>query len=323
MRNSSILILLLFISRLLQAQKVADDYLSEFSITTENDNYAFTFSDGYYTNGLFLKYSQPSRWKTGARIRKIISTYELGQKIYVSQDWQNRNLYTIDRPFSGYLFFEKGYHLFFEKGHVLKTGLATGATGRASMARQVQSWYHKATGLPDIRGWDYQLNGEFSMNLSAEYHYNINYHTKNKKLFEAMVTGEANIGNAFTNLSAGLLLKLGNIEAPFNSGYKQARTGKGTGNQLRKRGEIFVYYHPRWMRQFYNATVEGPFFKKDTTHFSADINRFLYYHSWGIFYSEKRWSLDLHFGMKNKEAVTMRSREVTGSISLGYRFRKR
>lgn len=320
MRYNTSLIFYLFITQILNAQRQAEDYKSEFSITTENDNYAFTFSDGYYTNGLFLKYNQPARWPAGVRLRKVISTYELGQKIYVSQEWQNRSLYTIDRPFSGYLFFVKGYHLFYAKGHVLKTGLAAGATGKASLAKQVQSWYHKATGLPGIRGWDHQLNGEITLNASAEYHYNLNYHTKNKKLFEAMITGEANIGNAFTNVSAGLLLKLGNIEVPFHSGYYQARTGKGTGMQLRKRGEIFIYYHPRWMRQFYNATVQGPFFRKDTTNFSAAITRFFYYHDWGIYYSEKRWGLDVHFSMKNREAVSMRDKEVTGSVSLAYRF---
>jgi hypothetical protein len=302
------------------SQKGQQDYLHQFSITTENDNYAFTFADGYYTNGLFLHYSRPALWKTNDRLVKVISSWQLGQMMFVSESFYDRSYRSIDRPFSGYLFLQKGYKFFYHKGHVLQTAIEAGATGKASMAQQVQAWYHHATGLPKVSGWVYQLNGEASLGISAKYHYNLLGIARPQRLLELMATADANAGNAFTNASAGVLVKFGNFENPAQSSFYNARTGRGTTGKLKRNAEVLIFFHPRLVHQWYNATVQGPLFHSDKGPIVSDITKNFYMHSWGIHYAEKRWTLDVHFTFKNREALTMREKERFGSISLGYRF---
>jgi hypothetical protein len=297
-----------------------DDYLQELRITTENDNYAFTFNDGYYTNGFFLQYSRPVKWKINDRLVKAITGYKLGQMIFVSENWINRTAQTIDRPFSGYLFLQKAYSLFYRKGHVLLAAADFGATGKSSYAREVQEWYHTATGLPEVVGWPYQLNGEASLNLSLQYNYNFFGIRNQQSNFELMGTGVINFGNAFTNASGGLVIKFGNFEDPQRSSFYNARTGRGEGERLKRNAEVFVYFHPQIIYQLYNATVQGPLFRSDKGLFVSDINKQVYMHRWGIHYAERRWTLDVHFIKKNREAASMREKERYGSISLAYRF---
>lgn len=305
---------------LLPAQEDREDYLYEFRGTTENDNYSFTFNDGYYTNGLMFHFTTQAKWKTTKRLVKVISAHSFGQQIFVSETWKNRSVQTIDRPLSGYLFFQKDYHFFFRKGHVLQTGLAAGATGRSSFAEQVQSWYHNALGLPEVEGWPLQLNGELALNLYSRFDYNLLGLSEKQRLFEIMFTGNASLGNAFTNAAGGVQIRFGNFENPFHSAFYKARTGRGTGEKLKRNAEVFIYFHPQVVYQGYNATVQGPLFKKEKGPLVSEISRGYYQHAWGIQYSQRRWLMDIHFVRKNKEATSMRDIERFASISFAYRF---
>jgi lipid A 3-O-deacylase len=320
MKPVLLLILFLAVVKSLFAQHDRS-FLYEVKLISENDNYALTYVDGYYTNGFFLNYTKLSSWKTNEKVRKIISNLTIGQKIFVSEDFYNNSTRTIDRPFSGYLFIEKGARFFYAKGHVLQTSLAAGATGKYSKAEEVQKWYHSITNLPEIYGWRYQLNGELSLNLSAKYDYNIRGIANDERLLEVMATGMINAGNAFTNMSAGTIIKFGNFENPLHSGFYSARVGNKK-EQLKRKEEIFVYFNPLFVYQLYNATVEGPLFRQSKGPIVSDITKLFYMHSFGIHFSENRWTVDVHYTMKNKEATTMRSKEKFGSISLAYRFGK-
>jgi lipid A 3-O-deacylase len=298
-----------------------DDYLHDFRITSENDNYMLTFRDGYYTNGVFLNYSHPSKWRRGDKIAKIISGYKAGQMVFSSESFRNNRLDKIDRPPSGYLFVERSASFFYKKGHILNAAVAIGATGSSSLAHEVQAWYHEAMNLPRVRGWDYQLNGEVTVNFSADYYYNI-LGVKNKRSnFELMGTGSLSLGNAFTNASAGAMVKFGNFEDPFHSAFYNARTGRGTGAALKRKAEIFVYYWPQLTYQFYNATVQGPLFEKEKGPIVSDIEPVVFIQHWGMFYSESRWTASFQITRKQREATSMRrNKEKFASLTLGYRF---
>lgn len=320
MRKIIILTAVIFITPSLFSQKGRNDFMQEIRVRADNDNYAFTFTDGYYTNGLFLQYSKPAKWKTSDKLVKIITDYTLGQMIFNSENYNDRSFSSIDRPLSGYLFLQKGYKFFYKKGHVLQTDFTLGGTGKASYAKEVQIWYHKLTGLPKVTGWPLQLNGETTMNLSAQYNYNLLGIKNQRSNLEIMGIATGNIGNAFTNTSGGLMIKYGNFEDPSRSSFYNARTGKGTGRQLKRNAEVFIYFNPQLVHQFYNATVEGPLFRKDKGPFVSEITKSFYQHRWGIHYAERGWTLDVHFVLKNREAVSMREKERYGSISIAYRF---
>jgi hypothetical protein len=322
MKKLSGLIGLVLLANSLFSQKTKKDYLYEFRATSENDNYALTFIDGYYTNGLFLQLSKQSNWKTNQNLEKITTSIELGQMIFNSENYDDESPQSIDRPLSGYLFLEKQFRFFYKKGHVLKTGIVIGGTGKSSLAKQTQSWYHNLAGLSEVTGWPYQLNGEGSLNLSAQYDYNLSGLKKNQRNIDFTAIASANVGNAFTNASAGMMIKIGNFEDPQHSSFFNARVGKGTGEKLKRKAELFFYFYPQLMYQFYNATVQGPLFRKEKGPITSDIISQLYMHRFGIHYSESSWLLDLNYVLKNREATTMRKKEKYGSITLGYRFGK-
>ena len=313
-------VFLFVITQHLFSQKGRKDYQYEFRATSENDNYALTFVDGYYTNGLYVQFSKPARWKTNQNLEKITTTFKLGQMIFNSENYDDETPQTIDRPLSGYLFLQKNLNFFYKNGHVLQTSLAIGGTGKASLAKQIQSWFHNLAGLSAVTGWPYQLNGEASLNLSAQYNYNLtgikNQHTN----FELTGIAVANFGNAFSNTTAGLLMRIGNFEDPENSSFYNARIGKGTGEKLKRNAELFFYFNPQVVQQFYNATVQGPLFREDKGPLTAGLVRQLYMHRIGFIYSERNWLLDLHYVMKNREAKSMRKKEKYASITLGYRI---
>ncbi|HLF44964.1 MAG TPA: lipid A-modifier LpxR family protein [Chitinophagaceae bacterium] len=309
-----------FIANTLFSQKGRTDYLYEFRATSDNDNYALTFNDGYYTNGLFLQFNKAATRKTNQRPEKIVSSWRLGQMIFNSQNYDDKSLQTIDRPLSGYLFVEKGFGFFYKKGHILQSGLAIGGTGKSSYAKEVQSWYHQVAGLPATAGWPFQLNGEASLNLSAAYKYNLLGIKKKRSNFEIMGIASGNLGNAFTNISGGMMLKFGNFEDPLRSSFFNARVGRGTGDKLKRNAEVFIYFYPQLVQQFYNATVQGPLFRSDKGPLVSDIVRQVYQHRMGIHYAERSWTLDLNYVMKNREAESMKQKEKYASITLAYRF---
>lgn len=311
-----------FISTSLLSQKNRKEYLYEFRATSENDNYALTFVDGYYTNGLFIQLSKTSNWKTNQRLEKVITTYKLGQMIFNSENYDDGSLQTIDRPLSGYLFLQKEYNFFYEKGHVLQTSLAIGGTGKSSLAKQTQGWFHNLAGLSKVTGWPFQLNGEVSLNLSAQYNYNLLGLKNKQNKFEIMGIASGNIGNAFTNFSGGTMLKFGNFEDPPQSSFFNARVGKNTGEKLKRNAEVFIYFYPQLVQLFYNATIQGPLFRKDKGPLTSDISRQLYMHRIGIHYAERSWTLDVNYVLKNREAETMRQKEKYASITLAYRFER-
>ena len=320
MKQIILLVIIIFFTTSLFSQKGRIDHLYEFSATSENDNYALTFIDGYYTNGLFLQFSKPANWKTNQRLEKIISSWKLGQMIFNSENYDDKSPQTIDRPLSGYLFLQKGYKFFYKKGHVLQTDLSFGGTGKASLAKEVQGWYHILASLPKVTGWPLQLNGEAGLNLTAQYNYNLLGLKNQQSNFELMGIATANLGNAFTNASGGLMMKFGNFEDPSRSSYFNARVGRGTGEKLKRNAEVFIYFYPQLLRQFYNATVQGPMLRKDKGPVVSEIVRQIYMHRMGIHYAERGWTLDVNYVMKNREAVTMRQKEKYISITLAYRF---
>lgn len=319
--NQRILFFLLFlIKNTLYAQNGKADFEYELRATSENDNYALTFVDGYYTNGLFLQFSKQANWNTNTKLEKVIGSWKLGQMIFNSQNYDDKSPQTIDRPLSGYLFLQKGYKFFYKKGHVLHADLTLGGSGKASLAEKVQNWYHRLASLPKVTGWPLQLNGEAVLNLSAQYNYNLLGLKKRQNNFEMMGVVTANLGNAFINTSGGMMIKFGNFEDPLRSSFNQARLGKGTREKLKRNAEVFIYFYPQWVQQFYNATVQGPLFRDDKGPLTGEISRHYYMHRIGIHYAERSFTLDLNYVLKNREAVSMRQLEKYVSLSLAYRF---
>lgn len=311
-----------------QPASKASRYTQEISILSENDNYAFTYKDGYYTNGLFLQLSYIPRtadqYITRHRgLSGVQAYYELGQMIYNAETWRKQKPADIDRPYAGYLFLRKGYRLFYKNHSVMGVHLSIGTTGPASGAEPVQKFYHKLFHLPKINAWQYQLNGEPALNIQWSYHQNMLQVSQSNKFTQLHATLNINAGNVFTNAAGGVLIKAGHIQKPEASSFYHSATGNSEANGVKKKNnEFFVYFHPQLMTQVYNATIQGPMFSKNKGPITGTPVGLYYFHQFGVYYAQKHFVTALSITYKNREAEAMRIKERYGSLMLAYRFGK-
>ncbi|MBL0155189.1 MAG: lipid A deacylase LpxR family protein [Chitinophagaceae bacterium] len=327
MKLFSVLMLILFsIPAMAQPASVPAGYKYEVKLTSENDNYAFTYKDGYYTNGIFLQLNYvPARaeqyLKLHSKLGKLNTYYMLGQMIYNAETWRKQTPPDIDRPYAGYLFARKGFVLHYKNQSVMDFSVSAGTTGPASGARQVQKFYHSIFHLPRIRAWEYQLNGEPALNFRWVYHQNMLRTDQANPFTQLHATLELNAGNVFTNASGGLLLKAGKLQKPQASTFYQSGTGNNdaAGNKKRQ-GELFVFFHPQLMTQIYNATIQGPLFKKDKGPITGKPVNLYYFHQFGLYFVHHRIAAAVVMTYKNREAEAMRIKERYGGLMLAYRF---
>jgi lipid A 3-O-deacylase len=158
------------------------------SIYIEND--AFAGSDRDYTSG--VKLSWTSGWipapetESDEQDRKgwVASTLNIlpffkkpgdqrafsiliGQAIYTPEDLERSDLILDDRPYAGYTYLGLAAHRATRK--IMDTiELDIGIVGPHSYAEDVQEWVHRLLGSQAPKGWDNQLEDEFTLELIYE-----------------------------------------------------------------------------------------------------------------------------------------------------------
>lgn len=293
----------------------AQAYSSQISITSDNDNYTFKRKDRYYTNGLNIRFSKLVREGLSGASKKIWML-EGGQKIYNPYRQNKDFLETMDRPFTGLLYFRTGFNYISSGAHVLHWNALAGFIGKAALGEEVQRWHHRNFGLPRPHGWETQLKSEAVLNLQAVYYRHLSSQRKNK-LLDVHLKGEVNAGTLFTGMSTGLAFKLGAFEKAANSAHWDARLHRRH-NSADRRYEFYIYFEPALTYQVFNATVQGGLFTGHKSVYTTGIQPFYYHHSFGMVYAKNRWITQLKFTYKTKEAATMRTTENFGSIGVGY-----
>lgn len=322
-RTILILIVLILTIGTAYSQAGTAAFLGEIKVQSDNDAYRLQRKDGYYTNGVFVQYGYLPKLnlhiKQEKELVKITSWYSIAQKIYNPENHRSYLLWNMDRPYAGYLFVQKGFRFFYKSGNMLRADFSAGTIGRYSLAEKVQTHYHDALGLTKIRGWETQIEDVFGINGHVEFHYNLKF--CNAKTFSLAATIESNLGNHFINASTGVLAKIGVFNSPQGSAFYDARIGYGKEKEVSKT-EGFVYLHPFVMVQAHNSTLQGKMFSNSKNGFTTGINHFMYGHQWGVLVAKQRWTADLSFIFRQKEAKTMRKNEKYASISLAYRLKK-
>jgi len=311
------------VSSLLYSQDTLKSYNKELTAITENDNYNFTLRDRYYTNGIFLRFNWLAKKDPNQRVLKTINRIETGQMMfnsYYNRRSVERVLQTMDRPYAGWLYASYGQTKVFSNQDVMKYDAVVGILGPAALGKQVQTGFHKLFMLYDIYGWEYQVKNEIGLNASFQY-----FHSLIKKRAGQNVTlhaeGKAMLGNTFTNASAGLLLKFGNMEPEENSSYWSGRLGESH-EKSKHKIEAFGFLEPVFMVQAYNATVQGGLLRTDKGLYTSPLNSFNYVIKGGFMISDRRAAISVTYTLKQKEAKTMIDKmEIYGAFGLSFRFR--
>lgn len=308
---------ILTLSQTASAQQRINHFSKELTVTSDNDNYLIQRRDGYYTNGLYLALQYLSKAKNPQQ--KAIMRWELGQMIFNPYKYSVTDPEQMDRPFAGYLFAKATRSRFFSNNANLQYSFTLGTIGNASGAQQTQITYHDLINIYQVRGWGYQLKNEAGFNLGAQYSHPLTGKLSAAQRVDLHALAKANLGNTFTNATAGLLFRIGLMENAHQSVAWNSRLHKTEPQYLHRR-EFFAFYQPEAMLQVYNATLQGGLFRNDKGPVTADIQPWLYQHRVGLMYAARRVSAALAIVHRTKEARSMRRAENFGSIQLGYRF---
>jgi lipid A 3-O-deacylase len=303
----------------------AQSHRNEIGIETDDDSYLGQGSDRYYTAGTFIFFNHGLKVDSASHLQNKVLGFQIGQKLFTPQTGSiNYNGFDdprfIDRPFAAYLYAGATLNLLFKDESNLKLSAQIGVVGPAAYGRQTQQTIHKWFGLYHPDGWEYQIDNNAELNLSAEY---------NKLLARAdwadvSLAGYANLGNGFTGAGIGPMIRLGNFNQLFNSESTQSTAIKSQNFKPLHNHELFFYYKPELNVVLYDATVQGSLFgtKSPTSmEITGQPERFMFSNQLGLGYSGKRFVLDVAAVFHTKDVKSAQQSEQWGDVTLLYRFR--
>src|SRR6202012_1457469 len=300
-------------------------YTNEIGAQTDNDSYLLQGSDRYYTDGYYMYFRHTLSTDGSASLQNKVLGFEFGQKIFNPQSGSIANNQgvdqpeLVDRPFAAYLYVGSTLNLLYKNESNLKLSAQIGMVGPDAFGRQVQTFVHDNFGFYHPSGWEYQIDNNLELNLSAEY---------NKLLArdgwaDVSLTSYVNLGNGFSGAGIGPLFRLGDFNQLFNSLSTQSTAIKsGSTTPLHSR-ELFFYYKPQFNLVAYDATVQGSLFgsrSPNSMEITLDPERFVFSNQLGIGYSGKRFVLDAAAIFHTKDVKQMVQSHQWGSVTLLYRF---
>ncbi len=299
------------------AQSTLKNFSQQITVTSENDRYMFQGKDGYYTNGLLLKYTKAISPKNS---QKRLNSFELGQKMFLPYERKIFLPSEIDRPVTGYLYVRFLRTQFSAANQLWQWGASVDAIGDASLARSMQSLFHNWIGISSRWNWvwDYQLKSSIGVNLHGSFAKALL--KQNSASFQAIPVTKATLGTSFTNISQGLVLQFGKLRPMSQSAFWKAAL-QSDGETPHTKPEWIFYYYPEVQYQAYNATVQGSLFLNDKGAIISSPEPFLLTHQAGVLFSADRYLLQLAANFQSKEAKSQRFSQRYGSIQVGYRIR--
>ena len=175
------------------------------SIYEENDVFEKdskgSTTDGFYTQGLQIQYENTNSWGL-----------KLAQQIYTPENKDSSEPQYGDRPYAGYL-----HGAYFQ--HILAGQqddyfqIDVGVIGPASGAEDVQTGFHKMTGMALPMGWRYQLKNEPTLNVA----YFKSFSHRFTPWLEYKPLAGVNFGNVLVDAEVGNFVRAGyNLPRSFN-----------------------------------------------------------------------------------------------------------
>lgn len=298
---------------------------NEIGFETDDDSYLAQGFDRYYTAGTFFYFRHALKVDTAKKLQNKVLGFEIGQKLYTPQTGSiNINGVDdpryIDRPFAAYLYAGATLNLLFKDESNLKLGAQIGVVGPAAIGKPIQDFIHDTFGLYHPSGWEYQVDNDAELNLSANY----NRLLIRDSWIDVSLTSYANLGNGFTGAGVGPLFRLGDFNQLFNSESTQSTAINSRNFTPLHDRELFFYYQPMINWVGYDATVQGSLFNKKSAssiEITAVPERIVLSNQLGIGYSGKRFVIDAAVVFHSRDVRTMVTDDEWGDITFMYRFR--
>jgi hypothetical protein len=317
-------LLCLFLCLICCGKAFSQSHSNEIGAQSDNDSYLAQGSDRYYTDGIFIYYRHALTVNANSNLQNKVLGFETGQKIF---NPQSGSIYYngaddpryVDRPFAAYLYVGSTLNFLYKNESNLKLGAQIGVVGPDAFGKQVQDYVHDNFGFYHPSGWEYQIDNNWELNLSAEY----NRLLARGSWIDVSLTSYANLGNGFTGAGIGPLLRLGDFNQLFNSVSTQSTAIKSNPATRLHRHELFFYYKPQFNVVAYDATVQGSLFgsrNPNSMEITLDPERFVFSNQLGLGYSGKRFVLDAAAIFHTKDVKQMVQSHQWGTVTLLYRF---
>ncbi|WP_448699837.1 lipid A-modifier LpxR family protein [Mucilaginibacter sp. AW1-3] len=310
-------ITLLSVSLLFSCIVVAQSksYKNEIGFQTDNDGFLGHGQDRYYTAGNFLYFDHALNLTDTNRVANKVLGFEIGQKIYTAQSGLVLNPKFIDRPFAGYLYIGSSLNVLYKNESNLKLDAQAGFVGPHAYGKETQDLIHKTFGFYTPDGWEYQVQNDFELNLSAQY---------NALLFridniDMSFNSYINAGTGFTGAGGGATIRLGTLNPLYNS---ISTTSTVTASGKPAKNELFVYYKPLLNLVAYDATIQGSMFTSSTgqSEVVKSIAPVVFSQQIGGALVMGHWVINASATFQSHNTKTMVKTEQWGSISVLYRF---
>lgn len=296
----------------------AQNFKNEFGFKSDNDAYLFYGQDRYYTNGLFINFRHATdQQKLSNSLEKVTYEISAGQKMYNPISGYSPKLATQDRPFAGYLYAGANVNLFYKKESILKFGLELGTVGPNALGEDAQKLLHKIVGFYEIKGWEYQIKNEPTINLTTQFTKLLGRSQAYKS--DLSLESYVNIGTTFSGAGIGILLRSGDINQLFNSAYTNSQVSNNSKTERLVNNEYFFYAKPQLNFIAYDATIQGSMFNKDSP-VTFETKPLVFAQQLGLNYSTPRFTFDFGLTFKSKEVKSTAKAHQYGSISMYYRF---
>ena len=293
------------------------NYKNEIGFESDNDGFLGQGSDRYYTAGNFIYFNHALTVTDTNKLANRVLGFEAGQKIYTPQSGVISGPIYLDRPFAGYLYAGSSINYLYKNQSNLKLEAQIGIVGPNAYGQQIQDLIHKTFGFYTPEGWQYQIQNDFELNLSAQYNALL-AHGSNIDLSFASY---ANLGTGQLGAGAGGMVRFGEFNPLYNS---VATSSSVSANRKKGAGkEFFVYYKPLINVVGYNATIQGSMFASTpgVTELTTPIEHFLVTQQAGADLASGHWVVDASALFETRETTIMiHPGHQWGMLTAMYRF---
>ncbi len=250
------------------------------TLDIDNDSLLLNGADGLYTSG--VRFGQNFRVRDGEGWRS--AGWRVGQQLYTPKDTRltPAQLGSLDRPYAAWLYGGMVYRLERIDGSELAFGLDVGCLGPCAMGRQSQEALHRVLSQPQPKGWGSQVSTELGVvaHLGAR---GPSWALGSSTDLRPAVA--ARIGNIFTDVSADLTLRAGQLRP------------------LPDASTIHGFLRAGVRAVGYDATLQGGLFSKDPGR-TVSPKRFTGEAEAGVQWQGGRWAV--------RASVVVRSNEIRG-----------
>jgi lipid A 3-O-deacylase len=164
------------------------------------------------------------------------------------------------------------------------------------------------------------LNNEVSVNLGVAYYKSLLRKPVQDRSIDITAIGMANLGNAYTDLSGGMLFRFGLMENFSNSVHFSSRVTADATHAPKHRNELYFFVQPMLTWQLYNATLQGGYFLNNKGPLTVETEPFYLTTQMGFKFAQDRWTFAAHYVNRTLQATKQIRNENFISFQVAYRM---